>query len=814
MVFPSKSHWLAALVASQASAALAATTTRSATPSRTMNACQSVASSQSQALSKITLPKAGDLGYYVRFDAQKAFECINSVPLDVNVSIATIDLLKRYYEFDTTIAYLKDPPKSYQSLPIDVMGRLDQVAQSLSDGKYNSTYEMEAAIKQIFITAREGHMKYNGGILGIFSWVLPDGLISVSSDGKSLPEVYASNDVLLNKNNISPIVEINNQTVFDYLRDYIETKAPTGLIESHADWNAIMYSSQVLFGTIGSGSSLSYSPTLFQSTDFYNGPSITVRFSNGTSSEWLYQATSSWNLLQQNLTSPNAIFNARVYSTQLSARAEDDDETSTTTTRVGSRATTSAQSSAPTSTSAQFVPVIGYPKDPIVKQENFTNGGFVSGYLLQNDSVGVLSLPSFATASSSSASADSQSFSDAVAAFIREAKDAGMKKIIIDLSGNTGGTFLLGYNTFRQFFPDTLPTLSFRARSTPSLRTIGRIVTEVLSDENAPSDIYSLFTGPGRAASLNTLHTMKLNGENWASYADFSSPRTIHGDNFTQTGRYSLSDPAWASGVDMGPYLAGYGTNKLSYEQPWKGEDITLLLDGWCASTCTLFAELMKTDGGVKSVVVGGIPQYGPMQGICGTRGSNILAHIFFSSAITAINSLMKYAETSIKGGTAALLQQLNLTSSDIRSLPAPLSSSPAKVFDNSVNALDEIRASSPDSPLAFTYEAANCRIFWTGEMARDLTQLWRAVSKYSSGDTSVCVEGSVDGPGSGFNETITDDPGYSYNKTWENANSTKVPENKKASNGGSSDDSAGLASYHVSMTVLLGAMFAALFFI
>ncbi|CAH0045721.1 unnamed protein product [Clonostachys solani] len=810
MIFPSNSLWLAALVASQAPAALAATTTRSASPSQTMNACQSVASSQSQALSKIKLPKSGDLGYYVRFDAQKAFECINAVPLDVNASITTINLLKRYYEFDTTLAYLKDPPKSYQSLPIDVMGRLDQVAQNLSDGKYNSTYEMEVAIKQIFITAREGHMKYNGGVLGLFSWVLPDGLISVSSDGKSLPEVYASTDVLLNRNGISPIVEINNQTVFDYLRNYIETKAPTGLIESHADWNAIMYSSQVLFGTIGSTSSLSNYPTLFQSTDFYNGPSITVRFANGTSSEWLYQAASSWNLLQQNLTSPNAIFNVRVASTRLPTRDGDGDETTTTT--VGSRATTSAQSSVPTSTGSQFVPVIGYPKDPIVKQDNFTNGGFVSGYLLKNDSVGVLSLPSFATASSSSDSADSQSFSDAIGEFIRQAKDAGMKKIVIDLSGNTGGTFLLGYNTFRQFFLDTLPTLSFRARSTPSLRTIGTVITAVLSDENTPSDIYSVFTGPGSAASLSSLHTMNLNGENWASYTEFSNPRNIHGDNFTQSGRYNLSDTQWASGVDMGPYLAGYGTNKLSYEQPWKGEDITLLLDGWCASTCTLFAELMKTDGGVKSVAVGGIPQYGPMQGVCGTRGSNILPHTFFSSAITAINTLMNTAETTIKGGAAALLQQLNLTSSDIRSLPAPLSNSPVKVFDNSVNALDEIRASSPDSPLAFTYEAANCRIFWTGDMVRDLTQLWRAVARYSSGDTSVCVEGSVDGPGSKFNETITDDPGYSYNKTWDNANSTKVPESTKSSNGESNDDSAGFASYHVSMAVLLGAMSAALF--
>jgi hypothetical protein len=47
-----------------------------------------------------------------------------------------------------------------------------------------------------------------------------------------------------------------------------------------------------------------------------------------------------------------------------------------------------------------------------------------------------------------------------------------------------------------------------------------------------------------------------------------------------------------------------------------------LLYDGFCASTCSIFSELMKNLGGVQSIAVGGRPQLGPMQGVGGVKGS------------------------------------------------------------------------------------------------------------------------------------------------------------------------------------------------
>lgn len=46
------------------------------------------------------------------------------------------------------------------------------------------------------------------------------------------------------------------------------------------------------------------------------------------------------------------------------------------------------------------------------------------------------------------------------------------------------------------------------------------------------------------------------------------------------------------------------------------------LHDGMCSSTCTIVSELLKNQGGVRTIAVGGQPKFGPMQGIGGTKGA------------------------------------------------------------------------------------------------------------------------------------------------------------------------------------------------
>jgi hypothetical protein len=58
--------------------------------------------------------------------------------------------------------------------------------------------------------------------------------------------------------------------------------------------------------------------------------------------------------------------------------------------------------------------------------------------------------------------------------------------------------------------------------------------------------------------------------------------------------------------------------------------------------------------------------------------------------------------------------------------------------------------------PLQFRYEAANCRLFFTWEMARDITALWKAVA-------GAAWRGKKCAPGSTTNSdgTIGGVPGY-----------------------------------------------------
>jgi hypothetical protein len=64
--------------------------------------------------------------------------------------------------------------------------------------------------------------------------------------------------------------------------------------------------------------------------------------------------------------------------------------------------------------------------------------------------------------------------------------------------------------------------------------------------------------------------------------------------------------------------------NRTGFTQVFNASDMILLYDGYCASTCTVFSELMKTLGGVQSIAVGGRPQLAAMQGVGGVKGSNI----------------------------------------------------------------------------------------------------------------------------------------------------------------------------------------------
>lgn len=58
----------------------------------------------------------------------------------------------------------------------------------------------------------------------------------------------------------------------------------------------------------------------------------------------------------------------------------------------------------------------------------------------------------------------------------------------------------------------------------------------------------------------------------------------------------------------------GFASRPAKLSQPYAAEDIIILSDGLCASTCAVFMEMMHHEAGVRTVVAGGVPVDGPMQ--------------------------------------------------------------------------------------------------------------------------------------------------------------------------------------------------------
>jgi hypothetical protein len=187
------------------------------------------------------------------------------------------------------------------------------------------------------------------------------------------------------------------------------------------------------------------------------------------------------------------------------------------------------------------------------------------------------------------------------------------------------------------------------------------------------------------------------------------------------------------------------------------------------------------------------------MQGIAGTRGSQVRR----SDVLDMVTKTIQ--ENLLDSGNQtneALRSKLGVTAEDIEALPLS-DGLPWALASVSVNTVDAVMKSKEEVPYQFAYEAANCRLFYTMDMIRDVTKLWEAAARVAGGDTSDCVPGSVNGPGSGINEWLFDSPGFSNADIWGNANSTKLLVEEKSDENNSSSASGMLVSLSMVVTVL-----------
>ncbi|KAL2291764.1 hypothetical protein FJTKL_11958 [Diaporthe vaccinii] len=665
----------------------------------------------SSARSQSTEPACGQLvnalGGQDVFNASLVYDCLTSVPFNAAVATRFIAYWNDTLRFQSTLTYLKNPPAEYQQPAVDLLAGLSELQNAVESGAFKNQYEFEVALQLLLVSAHDAHLYLNAGILAAFTFASPYDIVSLSTDGIELPKVYLAADVY-NSNSFtsyqpSAVKSINDQDVTTYL-DAFATNNSYGSTEGHADWNQLMLS--------GAQDVQGYFNSFSGNTLFYPGDNISFTFENGTTIIDKYLGVY-WS---QGPTGPLAtggdfynFFVLGFWPASYDPSSDDegaDGNASTTgsfsSATAAATATGTAAISTPTPTgwgASEF----WYPPNADVAQPDLGTygGGYITGYLLNTSATSVLSIPSFDMFGEALSTAQT-----AVNQFINMSKLGNVEKIVIDLQQNTGGEVLLALDVFKRFFPNIDPYGASRMRAHHAADVMGNSLTEYYAGLSTSSPDYETL------AADEWIATPRLNAEtgvSFTSWAEFYGSYEYNGDSFTAKQRYNLSSEVFTSSAIGEEYdsFAVYNPAPQS-SPPYPAEDIILLTDGICGSSCALFVEMMHHQAGVKVVAVGGRPTTGPMQGVAAGRGAR-------SYSLSVLDANIGFAQDLLASAG----------SPDVNFLPNRSTANDVYIVDAGVNLRDQVRQDD-ETPLQFTYEAADCRIFWTPKTIFNYTALWQ----------------------------------------------------------------------------------------
>ncbi|KIW10531.1 hypothetical protein PV08_11495 [Exophiala spinifera] len=458
-----------------------------------------------------------------------------------------------------------------------------------------------------------------------------------------------------------------------------------------------------------------------------------------------------------------------------------------------------------------------YPPSPIVTDKK----GRMTGYFLEDDGfndTAVLAILDFSVMDDDDDDDDDTSagFQHTLAKFLDKCKfNSGASprtKLILDLFGNGGGTLELGVDAARRIFPNVgyevygnmrasnvLRDLGvgydeYSGRASRTGRTSGTTQDHHAKDEDTgPHDRGESGTGTGSLFDVRSL--LDVDGTAWSSWDDFYSYRDGRRDscmtdrngecgtggqglrqvtapfriNCTATAPRGIQRRMAVEEEEEDQDEHGDEDGPIPTKPVFEPENVVVLTDGFCGSTCAVFVELLlsthirtagtsgegtgRGPGTVRSVVVGGIPtaaDHGSLTRSAGGRememqvvGTTKGAAFWSFSEILDVARQKTKNETSGAAAAAATTtiledeDQHRLNGSGFRFTDLPLRRTwnPGAAGVNGVNHLrydtcqeDEKMRRRSMVPLQFVRTEADLRIFPTKETVVDKRALWRRV--------------------------------------------------------------------------------------
>ncbi|EKV10044.1 Peptidase S41 family protein [Penicillium digitatum] len=613
-----------------------------------------------------------------------AHQCLLSMPFDSDRAVDFLIQVRKILEFQSTIDILKDPPLGYAMPSTDIMGEIDIIMGKAKSKSYASQFEMDLEINHLITTAHDGHLVFQLCSQSIFTYQIDMPLVSISTDALALPQVYTLDDAKLQKidpDAVSPLVSINGTDVATFLESYAKDQ---NLQDRDAQYNRVFPAP---------ARSVTNTPTSVNGIwasigDWTDGAQLSLKFGNGTEKT-----------IQKTATPSEKFFSYK-------------DGTSLYEIECLSRDLSSASSS-PSSAEKDSSEIAGFPSTTWRNSANSVAGYYskLSGL----EDTAIIFLPTFSSSASEVAKI--------AVNFLQNSTESGKKNVLIDLSSNPGGYMSIGIDLSRIFFPNATPYTATRFRA----HDAAKYLTKAYSRDNG-TDTSNVFA-----------HGQMVRPDqrtDFGSWEDLYGPHEILGSstssllaNFNYTSTSSKNFP-----------INGYGPVPLNPSKPpFSADNIALITDGDCVSTCAFFVKLMKRQG-VRTIAFGGRPQKAPMQGVGGVKGGQSLGINYINGYIEQANGLIR---ESVNSGSPIL------TSAEWKAFNESSPSTTASLqWSGNLNLRNEYDPEDGQTPLQFVYEAAECRLFYTLENYLERETVWQAAAKAMFG-SGQCVEGSTKGKGS-----------------------------------------------------------------
>ena len=374
-----------------------------------------------------------------RIPASLAFDCLNSVPVDVAGDKKLIDELKLVWQWHSEIIEEKRAPSDWGNGPLDAQKELDNIKSGLDSNKFNNEFQVQEAIDNITIRSGNFHWNYDPDILQLFWWQRRLGLVSVSSDPKSLPKIYVDSD--LNETEhpnhsswISEITKINGIDAYSYLGNL---STLVQCIDPDGRMNAMFTNGD----QVGTGD--------FRYQYRYDGNSTSVEFANGTKSDYKNYARFSneakhlnWSSVDDGKSFFEVCCTGSLIRRNIAVTNEDN--------QVQSRHR------------RQRMKRDQYPA-PVMKDPKSN----LAGYFLDKDGykdVAVLKIIDFEA--NSKTDSNGINFQRDIKKFLNLCIDQKKHNLLLDLRGNGGGSTHLALDLFMQLFPQVSnePHLSWHSQ--------------------------------------------------------------------------------------------------------------------------------------------------------------------------------------------------------------------------------------------------------------------------------------------------------------------------------------------------------------